>query len=261
MHGGFLLQATSPDARKASEKSLIKEPCSQYICSVLCDLTGPDMLRKRMNERLNITMPSEFVEAVDDYARSEHLSRSGLIREALKAFMREPELAAGTSSTAVDILSDRLRAFCAGQDDIVAAYLFGSALKGNAGPLSDVDVGLLLDATPLGEGQRGLLGSRLVDLSSRLPVALGVTRVDVVILNTAPVALAFRAVSGGRLVAGADDPARVRFEVNLLNRYLGYLPLERTYARALRERVLKGELVARSRPDIRTTRWAAVGTW
>lgn len=202
-----------------------------------------------MDERLNITMPSEFVEAVDEYARSEHLSRSGLIREALKAFMRESELATGGSSTATptaaDILSDRLRAFCAGQDDIVAAYLFGSAVKGNTGPLSDVDVGLLLDVTPLGEGHRGLSGSRLADLSSRLPVALGVTRVDVVILNTAPVALAFRAVSGGKVVAGADDPARVRFEVGLLNRYLDYLPLEQTYARALRERVLKGELVAR----------------
>ncbi len=55
---------------------------------------------------------AEFVTVGDGRARSEHLSRSGLIREALKAFMRESELATGGSSTAAHIPADRLRAFC-----------------------------------------------------------------------------------------------------------------------------------------------------
>jgi predicted nucleotidyltransferase len=198
-----------------------------------------------MDQRLNISMPTGLLEAVDDCARSEHLSRSGLIREALKAFMREAELTTRGSLPTTRILADRLRSFCAGQDDVVAAYLFGSAAKGTAGPLSDVDVGLLLDVTLLGVEHRGRSAARLSDLSSQMPAALGVARVDVVILNAAPVALAFRVVSAGKVVAGADDPARVRFEVGLLNRYLDYMPLEQTYAGALRERILRGEFIAR----------------
>ncbi len=68
---------------------------------------------------------------------------------------------------------------------------------------------------------------------------------DVVILNSPPAALAFRVVSVGRIVVGRDAPARLRFEVALLRRYMDYLPLEREYTRALRERVSRGDLVAR----------------
>lgn len=224
----------------------------------------------RMDRRLNITMPSEFVAAVDERARRGHYSRSGVIREALKAFLGNPADAAlvltgrsgahfssaraGESSEAEDVgsagavtvrdLVGRLRAFCAGRDGIAATYLFGSAAAGKSGPLSDVDVAFLLDPMSLGVDPRSVASSLTADLSSRLPAALGVPRVDVVILNTAPPALAFRAVHGGRIVAGADNRDRVRFEVDLLHRYLDGLPLERTFAGALRERILRGQLVA-----------------
>ncbi|MHB9116216.1 MAG: type VII toxin-antitoxin system MntA family adenylyltransferase antitoxin [Thermoleophilia bacterium] len=143
-----------------------------------------------------------------------------------------------------DTLADRLRAFCVGQDDIVAAYLFGSTTAGRRGPLSDVDVAVLLDAPEASAPER-TAGSRRADLTARLPSALGVLSVDVVMLDSAPPALAFRVVSGGRVAVGKDAPARLRFEVSLLRRYADYLPLEREYTRALRERVSRGELLAR----------------
>lgn len=34
--------------------------------------------------------------------------------------------------------------FCKAQDDIVALYLFGSRATGSAGPLSDIDIAILL---------------------------------------------------------------------------------------------------------------------
>ncbi|MBU2602864.1 MAG: ribbon-helix-helix protein, CopG family [Actinobacteria bacterium] len=217
-----------------------------------------------MDRRLNITMPPELVSAVDAHARSGHYSRSGVIREALKAWLRtegvelEPapapargraESGPARSEVPVEILVDRLRAFCAGQDGIVAAYLFGSKATGLAGPLSDVDVALLLDRCSAGirgsMSPDGGADSRLAELTSRLPVALRVPRVDVVILNTAPSALAFAVVRDGLIAVGAGDPRRIRFEVGVFQRYLDYLPLERTYNKALRDRILGGELVAR----------------
>lgn len=76
-------------------------------------------------------------------------------------------------------------------------------------------------------------------------MALGAPRVDVVILNTAPPALAFAAVRDGLVAAGTDDPSRIRFEVGVFQRYLDYLPIERVYTTALRNRILRGELFAR----------------
>lgn len=212
-----------------------------------------------MDARFNITMPPEFAQAVDEHARLKHQSRSGLIREALKSFMRGPgddeQVTAGAAHQAeagkgaeylpsMEALADRLRAFCVGQDDVVAAYLFGSAVTGRPGPLSDVDVAVLLDA-PEATVSGPIAGSRQADLSARLPSALCVPRVDVVILNAAPAALAFRVVGGGRVVVGGESPARVRFEIALLRRYVDYLPLEREYTNSLRERLSRGDLVAR----------------
>lgn len=212
-----------------------------------------------MDARFNITMPTDLAEAVDRRARLEHLSRSGLIREALKSFMRGPvaggqpaaphvsrppaDQKGGRPLPDADTLADRLRAFCAGQDDIVAAYLFGSAAAGRRGPLSDVDVAVLLDSPEASASER-TPGRRRADLAARLPSALGVSRVDVVMLDSAPPGLAFRAVSGGRVVVGKDAPARLRFEVALLHRYIDQLPLEREYTSAFRERVSRGDLLA-----------------
>ncbi len=216
-----------------------------------------------MDRRLNITMPPDLVSAVDGHARLGHYSRSGVIREALKVWLRTQEAdlepapapgragaqsGAGGCHVALEVLVDRLRAFCAGQGDIVAAYLFGSQVTGTAGPLSDVDVALLLarySDESWGIASAGRADARLAELSSRLPVALGVPRVDVVILNTAPPALAFGAVRDGLVAAGAEDPARIRFEVGVLQRYLDHLPLESVYNSALRNRILGGELIAR----------------
>ncbi len=222
-----------------------------------------------MDRRVNITMAARLLEEVDAIAGRTHLTRSGLIREALKSYLDNgtrpsphpstlgspavgsptPYDPGVTSSPAPppdsNVLADRLRAFCAGQDDIVAAYLFGSAATGRAGPLSDVDVAVLLDQSS--DRRVGDAGSapRQSDLASRMPKALGVSRVDVVILNTAPIALAFHAISSGRVVVGSAHPARVRFEVRLLHEHTDLLPQEREYTTALRKRIAEGFLSAR----------------
>jgi hypothetical protein len=64
-------------------------------------------------------------------------------------------------------------------------------------------------------------------------------------LNTAPTALAFRAVKSGRVAVGSGHPARVRFEVRLLREHIDMLPLEKEYRSALRQRIAEGALSAR----------------
>jgi predicted nucleotidyltransferase len=106
------------------------------------------------------------------------------------------------------INTEGIAAFFAGQADVVAAYLFGSAARGQADRLSDVDIAVLLDAR-LGaeesvERQLRIMG----DLE-----AYANREVQVVVLNRAAPLLAYQAVRHGSLLYERSRAERIDFEV------------------------------------------------
>ncbi len=90
---------------------------------------------------------------------------------------------------------------------VVAAYYFGSQATGSATALSDVDIGVLIEA---GTSSPGEMQAALI---SDLMLVLRRSDIDVVVLNMAPPLLKERAISHGRLIYCRDELARVRFEV------------------------------------------------
>jgi len=144
------------------------------------------------------------------------------------------------------ILAERLARFFAERTEVVAAYLFGSAARGEVGPLADVDVAVLIDegvAAPPGVEGRSRLVSLQIDLAGQLPALAGGRRVDVVILNTAPVHIAFPAVTEGILLQGLESRQRVLFEVDLLRRHTDYRPVLEKYGHALARRIEEGRFL------------------
>src|SRR5660397_140971 len=136
--------------------------------------------------------------------------------------------------------------FFAERTEVVAAYLFGSAARGEVGPLADVDVAVLIDegvAAPPGVEGRSRLVSLQIDLAGQLPALAGGRRVDVVILNTAPVHIAFPAVTEGILLQGLESRQRVLFEVDLLRRHTDYRPVLEKYGHALARRIEEGRFL------------------
>jgi uncharacterized protein len=87
------------------------------------------------------------------------------------------------------------------------AYLHGSVASGTAGPDSDVDV-----AAHFG-------GADPASWRVRLP-----GRVDLVVLDSAPLELAGRVALHGRLLFDDDPPARVRWEATTRKIYLDEQP-------------------------------------
>ena len=81
--------------------------------------------------------------------------------------------------------------------EVRAVYLFGSAASGKAGPLSDIDIAILLKSAP----KPGVLGLKL-RLLSALTGVFGSNRVDIVILNDSPPLIVFEAISKGKLIYG-----------------------------------------------------------
>ena len=118
-------------------------------------------------------------------------------------------------------LSERLDA----EPDAVVAYLFGSLARGDFHRHSDADVAVLFAADP----PRTLAGLRL-DLEADLEAIAG-RRVQLVVLNRAPVDLVHRVLRDGVLLLDRDPSARIRFEVRSRNAYFDLLPVLRRYRR------------------------------
>ena len=106
-------------------------------------------------------------------------------------------------------------------------YAFGSAASNVAGPLSDVDVAVLLERRLDWDAERELRGR----LDAVAP------RVDVVILNEAPPALRFEIVTSGRCLLAHDPREQAEFEIVSLSRFLDFQPVRRVQQQYLRARV------------------------
>lgn len=74
---------------------------------------------------------------------------------------------------------------------VIAAWIFGSAQRGQISPSSDVDIGVLMESPPS-------LAEQL-DLLAKLQAALQFEDIDLVILNEANPILRFEAISGRSL--------------------------------------------------------------
>lgn len=103
---------------------------------------------------------------------------------------------------------------------LLLAYLFGSQVNGKAGPRSDYDFGVLTSEVEDAPALRARL-------AHELDGALGATKADVVILNRAPIELAYAVIAQGVVLYQRDEATRVEFEAGVMGRYGDYLPVLR----------------------------------
>ena len=96
-------------------------------------------------------------------------------------------------------------AIAAASDEVVFAYLFGSAATGMLTPRSDVDVAVFAASGA---------DTHAVQLSVVRACArhLGSDAVDIVLLNTAPISLAGRVLLSRRVLLDRDPHVRHRYE-------------------------------------------------
>jgi predicted nucleotidyltransferase len=113
------------------------------------------------------------------------------------------------------LASDYLRS----HPKVVFAYLFGGLARGARRPLSDVDIAIYLsNNADVAEVKINTLG-RLIEI-------LYTDEIDLVILNTAPPALAMNVLRNKRLLVDNDQVARNCFESLVFRKYFDFLPIE-----------------------------------
>ncbi len=123
-----------------------------------------------------------------------------------------------------DAVAERAGAVLGGTPSVLFGYLFGSLARGTAGPLSDIDVAVYLQ-----EGADS--GEVKLDLTARLMDALGADRVDVVVLNGAPLPLQARVLRFNRILLARAPHLRHGFESLVLREYFDFSRFEEAILR------------------------------
>jgi predicted nucleotidyltransferase len=126
--------------------------------------------------------------------------------------------------TASQDLEGAIRAVLAAREEIILAYLFGSAADGRLTPDSDVDV--------------AVWAARTLDTETRMELIRDLGRttgraVDLVDLASTGVPLLQQVLTTGRELLCRDRAAKERLIIRMLNDVEDFLPLRR---RALEER-------------------------
>jgi predicted nucleotidyltransferase len=129
-------------------------------------------------------------------------------------------------------LVEAIAEVAAGEPAVAAAYLFGSQATGRATPLSDIDVGLLIDHDA---GREAVVGTVTDALCRRLRTG----RMDVVSLTEASLPLRYRVVRDGVRVFRRDAAATERFEAETVLQYLDFKPLRDAAFTVMRRAILE----------------------
>jgi len=109
----------------------------------------------------------------------------------------------------------RLLEVLAGQEYVKLAYLFGSVAGGKSGKLSDVDIAVFLDESLK---RRDMFNLQL-KLISELTSILKTDRVDLVVMNDAPLLLKYNIIKHG-VILKYDLKTKIRVESRILSDYL-----------------------------------------
>lgn len=110
-----------------------------------------------------------------------------------------------------------VRAALARVPEVRLGYVFGSAAEGRAEP-GDLDIAVLLAAAPGGRAGGGAGLRSELDLRAAVEEAARGVPCDLVILNAAPLALAFEVLRTGKPIIEHDPEERIEFEAGIMSR-------------------------------------------
>ena len=132
-------------------------------------------------------------------------------------------------------LEERLRQVAASWPEIRLAVLFGSTARGESGPASDVDIGLILE--PYSAEVRFRVDAQLGRAAGK--------EVDTVLLDDAPPLLRFEVTRDGALLFEREEGLWTSFQAKAMVDWWDWAPTARMIQKAiiedLRERVKHGQ--------------------
>lgn len=114
---------------------------------------------------------------------------------------------------------------------ILAAYLFGSYVRGLQTSQSDIDIAVLLSEIP------DSLLEYYLHLTNKLTEVLE-NEVDLIILNVSPPLLRYQVIKYSRLLYSRNEKKRTLFEAKSLCEYLDFSRVTRRYYECFMKKIL-----------------------
>ncbi len=127
---------------------------------------------------------------------------------------------------------NKLTKFLEKDSDILLAYLFGSQAQNNAGPLSDIDLAVLLTAA----SKKDIFAKKLNLLREFTKIFAG-DDIDLVILNEAPLVLKYHILKDGKPLYIYDEELHLRIIRKTISEYLDFKPVLAFHYQALQKRI------------------------
>ena len=118
----------------------------------------------------------------------------------------------------VSILNEQIEKISAilSSNGVVVAYLFGSAIRGDMGPYSDIDIAVIFEKSSSVEAE---FKSRM-KLSSLISEAVGVSEIDVINLESARGPLIkYQAIFGGQVILDKNTDRRLAVQRKIVRDY------------------------------------------
>ncbi|MDO8569732.1 MAG: nucleotidyltransferase domain-containing protein [bacterium] len=121
--------------------------------------------------------------------------------------------------------------------DVALVYLFGSQAEGVAGPLSDIDIGVVFADPKIARGDTLRIYNELYNLLTDHFDMSNFRNIDIVFLERAPLELQFDAISHGITLFEISTDFRMNFEERTSALYRDFKPLLNEFNQAVLARI------------------------
>jgi len=131
-----------------------------------------------------------------------------------------------------------IQGYSSTKDEILGVYLFGSILETtDLTQIEDVDIAFLLESDDSVNAFE-----KAIELNTELSQLLNFDKLDVVILNNAPLPFRYDIIVSGNLIYSKNDELRRDFEILFTKKYLKFKPYLEHYDKYLESRLTREEV-------------------
>ncbi len=138
------------------------------------------------------------------------------------------------SLCSIDKLNEFIKEYANGKKEIVAVYLFGSALNSSMELCNDIDLAFLLKTDEIINTFK-----KSIELNVEIYQLTACDKFDVIVLNDAPLPFRNDIINEGKVLYCKDDVQRIIFETTSKNEYNAFKVYIDYYDKFMKERLCK----------------------
>lgn len=134
---------------------------------------------------------------------------------------------------------DQIKREFSNRPEVIAVYLFGSHARGQAGTLSDIDIGVMIDETKLKQGKTE--SQYRLDYIDIVMDIFMTDEIDAQIVNNSkPYHFSYNVINERHILHVNNEENRIKKEQEIFSKYQDFYPLKQIYYDFMVQRIKEG---------------------